>query len=324
MGIIDYFTDEKTQTESGMSEEFSFECNTANANKDTVDWDGPVETAELAEGPKVHETEEGEEVVELGKFEEDSEVTDIPQDTMKVSREELQRHSAFFTEEELEELSKPEHHYSEETLSSREKVAQALDSPDHANTIEGLWFELAKEEERFGLGEEEELSEAEIDRRAVEAFNEQGYDVDHEHPDNMSIADATLGDLREAMQQDSEPEPEELSEGEEAEESGEEIETVSEELAQTASAAFDHYAKESGKGYWADLSEELAASASLPDSKIESTTEPGVKKITTQYEPLKEELMKLHNRDSAKTKVLDISGKTLEARAFEEDIQNAI
>lgn len=323
MGILNYFTeDEQKSTESGgISEEFSFTADSRSAQYDKVESHGALieePEEELAQGPVTVETEDQGEVVQLGKFAGDEEVSNIPGDTMKLTPEEIERHSAFFTEAEKEELLKKEHHLDSEELESVEKVEEALRSPKHGNTRSAIWQELAEEEEKFGLGQEEELSQAEKDKKLTEAMQERGYDLDYEHPSNRDIQDLSGQEFVDLLQEglNSESKEEELEENPEPEEEAEsDFEPVSEELAQVASEAW-----QTRGGYWGDIAEDLEKESELEDTRIESLGN-GFTKITTENDELQVELMSLHESESAKTQVLDLSDSgVMVAKAFEGDL----
>jgi hypothetical protein len=315
MGILNRLTggSEESKQSGGMSEEMSFEMDTQHANFQSAEWDGTVaEPTELEEEPEtVGET------VELGKFKNDETVIELPQDTINVTPRQAREWDGF-TSEEVEELTKPENRFTEEELSSAERVEKALESPEYPNSRSELWHELAKEEGRFGLGGEQELSEAEAEREFIDRLDG---DIDPTHPENKKVQDMTGGEFASMIQKSVNPEEEEeLSEDSEAEEAEEEtvIETPDSQIAQLAARDFDEYG-----GIFSEIAEELAAESKIEDTRIESIGD-GVKKITTQNGELKEELARLHVKDGCRTRILDKDGETLVAEAYREDIQNGI
>jgi len=321
MNIIENLTpNRKEETKRGIDDEFSFAVTSAHSHNEAADWDGQtVKTEELEQDPQVHETDDGE-VIELAKFKDDTEVTELNEDTLEITMSELDRHSSFFTDSELEELSKPKHHTSQREQESVNRVEEALNDPSLPNDRRSLWLHLCKEEGKFGLGQEEELSEAEEDRKAVEALERQGYDVDYEHPDNREIQNLKGSEFKELMREamgDSQPETEELEEDPEPEEVEEtEITTLEEELSEAASHVWSQHG-----GVWEEMSEDIEREIELPNTRIESLGD-GFKEITTQYDELQVQLMQLHNRDNTETKVLDMKDDgTMVARAFEGDLE---
>ena len=246
-------------------------------------------------------------------------MTELEQNTIDISLADIREHPSFFTEEEREELSRREHHISEEDQQSLDRVQEALNDPQYPNTRQELWHELAKEEGKFGLGQEEELSEAEEDRKAVEALERQGYDVDYEHPDNREISNMTGSEFKQVMQDamsEPEKETEELEQEPEPEEVEEtEITTLEEELSEAASHVWAEYG-----GVWEEFSEDIETESELPDTQVVSLGD-GYREITTQYDELQVQLMELHNRENTETKVLDMKDDgTMVARAYEGDL----
>ena len=317
MGILNRLTgrSKESKESGGMSEEMSFEMDSSHANFQSAEWDGAVaEATELEEEPKtVGET------VELGKFKNDETVIELPQDTINVTPRQAREWDGF-TAEEVEELTKPENRFTDEELSSARKVEKALESPEYPNTRSELWHELAKQEGRFGLSEEQELSEAEAEREFIDRLDG---DIEPTHPENKQVQDMTGGEFAEIIQQSVNPEAEEEeelseSEPEEVEEEETEIATPDSQIVELAARDFDQYG-----GIFSEIAEELAAESKIEDTRIESIGD-GVKKITTQNEELKEELARLHVKDDCRTKVLDKDGETLVAEAYAGDIENGI
>ena len=320
MNIIENLTPkEKEEPKSGIDDEFSFTVDSASAKSEVAEWNGQtVKTEELEQNPKVKDTDDGK-VVELAKFKDDEQVTELEQNTIDISLADIREHPSFFTEEEREELSRREHHISEEDQQSLDRVQEALNDPQYPNTRQELWHELAKEEGKFGLGQEEELSEAEEDRKAVEALERQGYDVDYEHPDNREISNMTGSEFKQVMQ-DAMSEPEKETEELEQEPEPEEVEkteitTLEEELAEPATEVWSEYG-----GVWEEFSEDIETESELPDTQVVSLGD-GYREITTQFDELQVQLMELHNRENTETKVLDMKDDgTMVARAYEGDL----
>jgi len=317
MGILNRLTggSEESKESGGMSEEMSFEMDSSHANFQKAEWDGAVaEATELEEEPETNG-----ETVELGKFRDDETVIELPQDTINVTPRQAREWDGF-TSEEVEELTKPANRFDDEELSSAERVEKALESPEYPNSRSELWHELAKEEGRFGLGEENELTEAEAEREFIDRLDG---DIEPTHPENKKVQDMTGGEFASMIQKSVNPEAEaeeELSEDPEGEEAEEEtaIETPDSEIAELAARDFDQYG-----GIFSEIAEDLAAESKIEDTRIESVGE-GVKKITTHSEELKEELARLYVKDGCRTKVLNKDGETLVAEAYAEDIENGI
>ena len=317
MNIIDSLTPErKEETKSGIDDEFSFEVTSAHSHNDTAEWNGQtVKTEELEQDPQVHETEEGE-VVELAKFKDDTEVTELEQETLEISRSDLNRHSSFFTDSELEELSKTKHHTSQREQESVNRVEEALNDPSLPNDRRSLWLHLCKEEGKFGMDNEDELSEAEKDAKMTEAMQNRGYDVSPENPENKKVENMTGSELSSILNGDSEPETEEL-EQEPDEDLETQIQKPDTEIAELAANSFS----ERG-GYWEEFSEDLAKESELPDTRIESLEADGFVQVRTTWDELQVQLMELHNRDEKRTQVLDMRDDgTMVAKAFEGDLE---
>ena len=240
--------DKNSNRTNGFDEDFSFEVTSAHSHNDTADWDRQtVKTEELAQDPTVKETEEGE-VIELAKFKDDEEVTELEQDTLSLTISEIREHSSFFTEEELSTLLDERRHISDDEKESVNRVEEALNDPSLPNDRRSLWLHLCKEEGKFGMEKEEELSEAEKDAKAVEALERRGYDIDAEHPDNMTIQEMDGSTFKQVVSDalgESESTTEELEENHEEETEISQIEKPDTEIAELAADSFS----ERG-GYW--------------------------------------------------------------------------
>ncbi len=293
----------------GIDEEFSFEFDSRNARSEAVEWEGAVSSEELAKDPQTIDTEEGE-VVSLGKFDNDETVTELGRDTIELSKREIEEHSSFFTDSEVEELTRETHHISNDDKESINKVEEALNDPEYPNTRRELWNQLAKEEGKFGMGQNEQLTEAEADRKTVEALERRGHDVSHEHPDNREIQNLKGSEFKQLMREamgDSQEE-EELSEPEAPEEI-EEPEINSPEVDEFSEGA---KAWEELGGVWSDFASDLEASSEVPDTEV-TTLSDGSKLIKTSYDDLAVELWELDSKDDKKSKVIDKSGDVITA-----------
>jgi len=321
MNIIENLTPkEKEEPKSGIDDEFSFTVDSAGAKNEVADWNGQtVKTEELEQDPQVKETEEGE-VIELAKFKDDTEVTELNEDTLSLTISEIREHSSFFTEEELSTLLDEKRHISDDEKESINKVEEALNDPSLPNDRRSLWLHLCKEEGKFGMDNEEELSEAEKDAKAVEALERRGYDVDPDHPDNMSIQEMDGSTFKQVVSDalgESESTTEELEENHEEETEISQIQKPDTEIAELAADSFS----ERG-GYWEEFSEDLAKESELPDTRIESLESDGFVQVRTTWDELQAQLMELHNKDEKRTQVLDMRDDgTMVARAFEGDLE---
>ncbi|GAB7010135.1 hypothetical protein [Halorubrum trueperi] len=309
--MFDLFKDNNSEpVNRGIDEEFSFEFDSRDARSEAVDWDGAVSSEELAKDPETVDTEEGE-VVSLGKFANDETVLELGADTIELSLSEIETHSSFFHPDEIEELSREKHHTNESQKDSIDKVEEALNDPEYPNTRRELWNQLAKDEGKFGLGQEEDLTEAEKDAKTVEALERRGIDASPSHPENKQVQEMSGSELKEVMQNalgDSEPQEEELSEPETPEEI-EEPEINSPEVDEFSEGA---RAWEELGGVWSDFASDLEASSEVPDTEV-TTLSDGSKLIKTSYDDLKVELWEMDSKNDKKSKILDKSGSVLKA-----------
>jgi len=269
----------------------------ANTNINEVDTNGSVlldtGTEELEQADIEATTKEidGEEVVELGSNGEP--IGDSLPEYTKINPYGPTAQK-WLTQEEREALQSQVDRFSEEDKESVKKVQMALQSEEYPSDINGLWKELCKEEEIFGMGEEEELSDIEKDRKMVEKMKEKGYDVEPEYAENKQVQDMTGQELASIL--NGEPSEEELeSEPEEAEVEVE-IEELEPDIRESASEAFEQRG-----GYWSDIAEEL--SIDIPNTKVESMPDGNKKKVTTTNPKMIEELKRVHESDEYDTKL---------------------
>jgi len=316
MNIIDNLTPADKEETNGIDDEFSFEVTSAHTRNEAADWDGQtVKTEELEQDPQVKETEEGE-VVELAKFKDDEEVTELNEDTLSLTISEIREHSSFFTEEELSTLLDERRHISDDEKESINKVEEALNDPSLPNDRRSLWTHLCKEEGKFGMSNEEELSEAEKDAKMTQAIQNRGYDVSPENPENKKVENMTGSELSSILNGESESTTEELEENQEEETEISQIQKPDTEIAELAADSFS----ERG-GVWEEFSEDLAKESELPDTRIESLESDGFVQVRTTWDELQAQLMELHNKDEKRTQVLDMNDGTMVARAFEGDLE---
>ena len=308
--------DENSNRTNGFDEDFSFEVTSAHTRNEAADWNGQtVKTEELAQDPQVKETEEGE-VIELAKFRDDTEVTELEQDTLSLTISEIREHSSFFTEEELSTLLDEKRHISDDEKESINKVEEALNDPSLPNDRRSLWLHLCKEEGKFGMEQEEELNEAEKDAKMTQAMQNRGYDVSPENPENKKVENMTGSELSSILNGESESTTEELEQDSNEETEISQIQKPDIEIAELAADSFS----ERG-GYWDEFSQDLAKESELPNTRIESLEADGFVQVRTTWDELQVQLMELHNKDEKRTQVLDMDDGTMVARAFEGDLE---
>jgi len=306
--------DENSNRTNGIDDEFSFEVTSAHSHNDTAEWNGQtVKTEELEQDPQVKETEEGE-VIELAKFKDDEEVTELEQDTLSLTISEIREHSSFFTEEELSTLLDERRHISDDEKESIDKVEEALNDPSLPNDRRSLWLHLCKEEGKFGMEQEDELSESEKDAKMTQAMQNRGYDVSPENPENKKVENMTGSELSSILNGESESTTEEL-EQEPDEDLETQIQKPDTEIAELAANSFSEIG-----GVWDEFSEDLAKESELPNTRIESLEADGFVQVRTTWDELQAQLMELHNKDEKRTQVLDMDDGTMVARAYEGDL----
>jgi len=270
---------------------------------ETVETNGSalIQTEELQEKEVEATTttnQNGEKVIELNSGEPIGD-SDLMRDSLSVdpTTESAQK---WFNDAELSAIENETEQLSEDEKESITKVKECLDSPDWPNTRREIWTRLCREEGKGFFSQDrdydKELTEKEKDKQMVESLRERGYDVEPEHPENKNLSEATLGEIKEAINGDSEAQEELESEPQEEETEPEvKIEELEDSVKSEAASAF----QERDKEYWHDIAEELQID--IPNTKVEPAKENGKKKLTTTNPTMIEELKRVHKSDEYDT-----------------------
>jgi len=282
----------------------------ANTNINEVDTNGSVllDTGEELEQADIEATKKVEgdtEIVELNSGG-DSFGEALP-DTTNVNPDSPHA-KKFFTEKEREAMKKYNQRFTKEALESKRKVEEALESPEYPNTREELWTELCKKEEKFGReeNEDEDLTEAEKDRKMVESMRNRGMDADYQHPDNKPVSEMTGKELKEALNGNTEAQEELEAEAEDNSEEEFEIEELEPEVKEMAKEAWQDRDDVFGEFANSDLSHDV------PNTQVESMSD--YRKITTRHEELQKDLIEMHRSSEKDTTVRKLPDGTIIAK----------
>ncbi|WP_435119626.1 hypothetical protein [Halolamina sp. C58] len=248
------------------------------------------EEAELSQGPRTTE-KDGQEVVELGKFEGDESLsTDNMPDTISLDSASMGR-SALFTEAEknaIEELE-AEERLSDSDKESIQKVEEALDDPSMPNTRQGLLTQAAREEGKFGLSEEEFEDKQDKIRSEL-----QDRDWIEESPEEKQVSEMTGEEFGEIIQKNmGGTEEAEMERNPEIEEEEEELSVpeISEEVAEQAASEWSQRG-----GVWEEFAQDMKNHTQIPNTHVTSIA-PDRKQIVTSYDKLKSEIESLEDAE---------------------------